>query len=138
MSDLTNAFKRLKAAEAEEIKRYFDPGKAAGDKWAKEKAYPSQLKRLARHIEQSGTGDEPGTVEDWIARTDQYGSVADCLCWDLRDPTEEDGDSLEFWEAEIGKSDAKAIQHEGFAAGFIVGALWVWEEYKASHEEDEE
>ncbi len=131
--DMSKAFRRLRAAAADELRQHFNPGKTTGESWAKEKALPSQLKRLARRVAQSGKKDDIGTVETYVAHTDEYGSVAECLCWDLLGPgDDEDIDPQEFWEKELGKKGAKLIQNEGFAAGFIVGALWVWEEFKAS------
>ncbi len=130
--DMAEAFARLKRAEADEIRLHFEPGRDTGDKWAREKSLPSQLKRLARRVSTGGKANEIGTVEDYISHTGEYGSVAECLCWDLIDPTDEDLDTDKFWEEAIGKKAAKAIQHDGYAGGFIVGALWVWEEFKAS------
>ena len=95
---------------------------------------PSQLKRLARNVEHSGRKlhgeDEIGTAETYIHRLGEGGEPGDVLCWDLQGP----GDSTDvdtFWKDALGKNGAKAIHHEGFLAGFIVGAAWVWDEFKA-------
>ena len=136
--DMSKAFERLRKARTEEIRLHFEPGKQAGEKWAKEKAMPSQLRRLELNVTLANKDSEPGTCEDYIERihSRDYGSVADCLGWDLMDPTDDSADSDKFWEEAIGRKGADEIKHDGYAAGFMVGALWVWAEFKASDKEE--
>jgi hypothetical protein len=102
---------RLKAA-GEADPKGFETGRAAGRKWAEEKALPRYLRNIAKGVEDT-FDDDP----NWNAR----------LCVKLAFAITGEQD-VDFWKDAIGKDGPMLADEEDFARGFLAGALEVWED----------
>lgn len=115
MSDVIN---RMKAAAELEKNQDYNDGKAAGLTWAKEDATPKQLRRLE---------DEYSGPSLWLSSPNAFGWAG--VVYSMIHGDFEDRNELnDFWESAI--PDAKRIEDEAFAEGFVDGALELWESVK--------
>ncbi len=117
---LDQAVERLLAADEMDSKQSYSDGYEAGQRWAREDARPTELRRLQRLVK-----DE---FFDYREKQDMAVGHLICLMVFQVDP-DDDGpiDQVEvFWEKIIGKDALKKIDNYDFADGWIAGALNFW------------
>jgi hypothetical protein len=113
-------YARLRAAAAAMAERSRAAGREDGRAWAADLAEPAQLRRLAlgggfAAVRGVGPGELPVAL---YAAVMGYAS-------EFTDPAESDA----FWERLL-PGDPDAIRDDYFTAGFVAGALEVWEEVR--------
>jgi len=146
---------RMKAAAELEANQDYQEGHQMGEKWAKGKATPRQLRRL-----QALMDDPKCSLSDWLnyvaadgMTIERMNELADnpliapqlaaaganpfsgpmktgigqALCWRLFPDRGSDRDETEgFWLSVLNRRQ-HAIEIHDFARGFVEGALGVWE-----------
>jgi cell pole-organizing protein PopZ len=135
---MNDVIARLTAAAELEANEEYQAGLEAGRAWAKEKATPKQLRRLAKYIEDLEDPD-PGFwwevndvrwVLDGISAT--Y-SLAEAVWPDCKaDPPDCKKDPTgpgRFWKQALG-DDAGRVEDRDFFRGFGEGAVKLWNEVK--------
>jgi len=120
VTKMEDVIKRMKAAVELEANQSRAVGKAIGEKWAKEVAMPSQLKRLW-----CSTAPLNGLIDDYIpddssTHEQNIQDVAHDITGD------EDMDGWVFWKTILGE-DLEQIEDPDFLKGFVVGAVQIWE-----------
>jgi hypothetical protein len=98
----------------------FEAGRAAGRKWAEDKALPRHIRNLAR--------DPDWPFAEYISPDDE-----EQLPWSLSSKLalvleRGSGDWPAFWDKALGPEGSRLIDSEDFARGFVAGALEVWAE----------
>jgi hypothetical protein len=97
----------------------FEAGRAAGRKWAEEKALPRHLRALENALDfyvPDQDEESPWGAPDNLARAFEVISSV--------------GESRTFWREAIGPKGFELMLVEDFARGFIAGAREVWDEVR--------
>jgi cell pole-organizing protein PopZ len=132
---------RLKAADELERSEDYGAGYAAGERWAKEEARPSQLRSLRRSMDEPAHSQPPGFAN--VARDAELG-VGPGVGWhvyfgtigrkgpvtDWSEVKNLAAEADAFWSDVLG-DDKHQIESASFGQGFVDGALSVWEKVKA-------
>jgi hypothetical protein len=128
---MNDVIARLKAAAEIEANENYQAGFEAGEAWAKGRAKPSQLRRLARYIALCGLRGE-----DWLSDPDRDQFARAVLGLGKMDDDEAVSTALEFWcdvipyDDETDQEGAELVQDDDFFRGFGEGAAALWEKVK--------
>jgi len=118
---MEDVIKRLKAAQEADANNDHLAGRAAGERWVKTRARPKQLRSLQMAVEDAGGSEEllyQGGGEPYPPAT----------LWSAINVDKEldVGEMNAFWEVVLDPVPGR-IENPDFAAGFIDGALDLWE-----------
>jgi hypothetical protein len=122
MDDVIN---RLKAAAELEDREDYQAGFAAGERWAKARATPKQLRRLAEYLDSFNEYTDWYDIDGgWNAPWGATGYFALAVLG-LKDDEADRTAADAFWEQALG--DDERVRDQDFFHGFGDGALDVWE-----------
>ena len=122
---------RLKAADEQDNNQDYLAGKAAGERWAKERARPKHLRRLANLSNRGSPGIT--AYDEW----DPYGWPS-FLCCTVTAWKDADREKIKsFWQEALG-DDADRLCDGHFAIGVCDGAREVWHQVKDQVEGQDE
>ena len=126
-NDKTAVVARLRAAAAERARQAEADGREQGRRWAEECADPVQLRRL-----QAADDQTPSPWADHLkAVATPGGENLPVALYHLIEPGAADVREVDWFWQDVLDEDVRRLTEPGFAAGFVLGALEVWQGVKA-------
>lgn len=122
---MTDAIERLRAADKQDGSEEYEAGVEVGETWAKEKARPKQLRRLAKAAEEMELRWQTDLATQIETLLEQGSDIREFLYETIGGLDLQDAPC--FWEDSLGESQAAELNSAMFAQGFVAGALTFWE-----------